>query len=104
MIAASVVDLPEPVGPVTSTRPRGFSASLQRGGNAELLERLQLGGDEAEGSADRLALKVDVHAEARETRDRMREVELALQLELLLLLARKDPVEQLLRVLEVKAS
>jgi len=23
-IAASVVDLPEPVGPVTSTRPRGF--------------------------------------------------------------------------------
>ena len=29
----------------------------------------------------------------------MREVELALELELLLLLARKDPVEQLLRVL-----
>ena len=26
IIAASVVDLPEPVGPVTSTRPRGFSA------------------------------------------------------------------------------
>ena len=26
MIAASVVDLPEPVGPVTSTRPRGYSA------------------------------------------------------------------------------
>ena len=24
IIAASVVDLPEPVGPVTSTRPRGF--------------------------------------------------------------------------------
>ena len=27
MIDASVVDLPEPVGPVTSTRPRGFFAS-----------------------------------------------------------------------------
>jgi hypothetical protein len=27
IIAASVVDLPEPVGPVTSTRPRGFSAA-----------------------------------------------------------------------------
>ena len=27
MIAASVVDLPEPVGPVTSTRPLGFSAN-----------------------------------------------------------------------------
>ncbi|MNH41071.1 hypothetical protein D3C79_1024990 [compost metagenome] len=26
-MAASVVDLPEPVGPVTSTRPRGLSAS-----------------------------------------------------------------------------
>ncbi len=28
IMAASVVDLPEPVGPVTSTSPRGFSASL----------------------------------------------------------------------------
>ena len=27
IIDASVVDLPEPVGPVTSTRPRGFFAS-----------------------------------------------------------------------------
>ena len=27
IIAASVVDLPLPVGPVTSTRPRGFIAS-----------------------------------------------------------------------------
>ena len=27
-IAASVVDLPLPVGPVTSTRPRGRSASV----------------------------------------------------------------------------
>lgn len=26
-MAASVVDLPEPVGPVTSTRPRGLSAN-----------------------------------------------------------------------------
>ena len=26
-IAASVVDLPEPVGPVTNTKPRGFKAS-----------------------------------------------------------------------------
>ncbi len=28
IIAASVVDLPEPVGPVTSTRPRGRSANV----------------------------------------------------------------------------
>ena len=35
VIAASVVDLPEPVGPVTSTRPRGRSDSLaMTGGSA----------------------------------------------------------------------
>ncbi len=28
IIAASVVDLPLPVGPVTRTRPRGFAASV----------------------------------------------------------------------------
>ncbi len=28
MSEASVVDLPEPVGPVTSTRPRGLSANV----------------------------------------------------------------------------
>src|SRR2546421_665712 len=34
MIEASVVDLPEPVGPVTRTRPRGFFASsLTMGGS-----------------------------------------------------------------------
>ena len=41
IIAASVVDLPEPVGPVTSTRPRGRSASLAMiGGRPQLLEGL----------------------------------------------------------------
>ena len=35
IIAASVVDLPEPVGPVTSTNPRGFLAnSCSTGGSA----------------------------------------------------------------------
>ena len=32
MIEASVVDLPEPVGPVTSTRPRGFLANSRMTG------------------------------------------------------------------------
>ena len=32
MIEASVVDLPEPVGPVTSTRPRGFLAKVRMTG------------------------------------------------------------------------
>ena len=34
IIAASVVDLPEPVGPVTSTRPRGFSAIFVTAGGS----------------------------------------------------------------------
>ena len=65
----------------------------------ELLERLDLVRDEAEGRADRLPLEVDVHAEAGEAGNRMREVELALDLEVLLLLAREDAVEELLRVI-----
>ena len=72
---------------------------VQRGREAELLQRLDLGGDQAEGRADRLPLEIDVHAEAGEAGDRVREVELALDLEVLLLLAREDAVEELLRVL-----
>ena len=41
IIAARVVDFPEPVGPVTSTSPRGFSAIFAiDGGQAEVLEGL----------------------------------------------------------------
>jgi pilus retraction protein PilT len=64
----------------------------------QLLERLDLLRDQAEGSADRLALVVDVHAEAGNARHRVREVELAVQLEMLLLLAREDAVEERARV------
>src|SRR4051794_28903873 len=60
--------------------------------HAELLERLQLGGNQAKGGTDRLALEVDVDTEAREAGNRMREVELPLDLQLLLLLAREDAV------------
>ena len=99
IIAASVVDLPEPVGPVTRTRPRGYSARLCSDvREAELLERLDLLRDQPEGRADSLALVVDVDAEARDARHRVREVELALQLEVLLLLAREDPVQERTRV------
>ena len=65
----------------------------------QLLERLDLLRDEAEGRSDRLALVVDVDAEARDSRHRVGEVELALQLEVLLLLAREDPVEERTRVI-----
>ena len=53
---------------------------VQRSRNAELLERLQLGRNQAEGRTDRLALEIDVDAEAGEPRDRMREVELPVEL------------------------
>jgi hypothetical protein len=65
---------------------------------AQLLERLDLLRDEAERGADRLALEVDVDAEAREPRHGVREVELPVELEVLLLLAREDAVEQRPRV------
>jgi hypothetical protein len=70
--------------------------------DAELLQGLELRGDEAEGGPDRLALEVDVDAEAREARDRVREVELPLDLEVLLLLAREDPIQKLLSLLRRK--
>jgi hypothetical protein len=46
---ASVVDLPEPVGPVTSTSPRGSSASVPtHGGRPSSLQRDGADGDPAE--------------------------------------------------------
>ena len=105
IIAASVVDLPEPVGPVTRTRPRGFFVELvQALREAELLERLQLHRDEAERGGEALALRVDVDAEAGEARDRVREVDLAVDLEALLLLGREDPVEHLARSAPASAA
>ena len=65
--AASVVDLPEPVGPVTRTSPRGKLGRAGEGSRkAELLERLQLVRDDAEGSRERVALQEGVDAEACE--------------------------------------
>ena len=70
----------------------------------ELLERLQLGRDQAEGRAEALALEVDVDAEAREAGDRVGDVDLALRLEVLLLLGGEDAVEHPLRVLGAEAG
>ena len=47
----------------------------------ELLERLDLVGDQAESRAERAALEVHVDAEAREAGNRVGEVELAVDLE-----------------------
>src|SRR5581483_2896324 len=71
---------------------------MEDGREAELLERLDLLRDKAEGGADGLALVVDVDAEARDTGQRIGKVELALLFEDLLLLARENPVEKRPRV------
>ena len=53
IIAASVVVLPEPVAPVTSTRPRCSSASrLTPGGRLQLLEARHVARDDAERERD----------------------------------------------------
>ena len=54
IIDASVVDLPEPVGPVTRMRPRGFlHSSGDDRRQPELLEARILNGIEAERAGDR---------------------------------------------------
>ena len=86
IIAASVVDLPEPVGPVTSTRPRGFSqSSLDDRRQPELAEAEDLVGDLPEDGGDRAALHEDVGAEAGQPLDAEGEVELEVLLEPVLL-------------------
>ena len=96
---ASVVDFPEPVGPVTSTSPRGLSASGSMcWGRPSSDERADLGRDHPEGGAERPPLEEDVHAEAADAGDRVRHVDVAARLEHLLLLGREDPVEEVARV------
>ena len=83
-IAASVVDLPEPVVPVSRMIPRSSSASLRDDlGQAELVDRLDHHRDRAHDDRDRAALAEGVDAEAAEALDRVGEVDLVLGLELL---------------------
>ena len=99
MSEASVVDFPEPVGPVTSTSPRGFSASVGHHlGQRQRLERDDVERDQAEGGADGGALEVGVDAEAGATGDLVGEVELPVVLELLALRVGEDRVDDLARV------
>ena len=96
---ASVVDLPEPVGPVTSTIPRGFLANAADDRRqAERLDRHRLGRDQAEGGADGAALEVGVDAVAADAGDRVGEVELPVGLEALALRRVEDRVDELARV------
>ena len=76
-IAASVVDLPEPVGPVTSTMPRGWSAiSREDLRRLQVLERQDLRRDGPHHRRRAALLHEGVDAEARQVRHREREVAL----------------------------
>ena len=68
---------------------------VQARGQAELLERADVGGDRPERRRQALALVVRVDAEAGEPADAVGEVELAVQLEQLLLLGRGDAIDEL---------
>ena len=67
---------------------------VQTVGQAELLERLQLVGDDTEDGGERVSLQEDVDTEAREAGDPVGEVELAVELEPLLLLRREDAIDE----------
>src|SRR5581483_9305958 len=72
---------------------------VERRAETEILERLDLVRDQPERGAEGLALEEHVDAEARDTRDRVREVELPSELEPLLLVTRENAVEQVACVL-----
>ncbi len=91
--------MPDPVGPVTRTRPRGLSHSdSDRRRQTELPEAEDLVGDPPEGAGHRAALHEDVGAEPRQTLDAERDVELEVLLETVLLGVGQDGVGQLLGV------
>ena len=80
---ASVVDLPEPVGPVTSTSPRGSSDSRSDDvRQAEFLNRDRPDGHPTKHQPDRAPRPEGVHPEPAQTGDRVPEVHLGRSLEL----------------------
>ena len=86
IIAASVVDLPEPVVPVSRMIPRSSSASSRMtAGSASSSIVLIAERDRAADDRDRAALAEGVDAEAREPVERVGEVDLVLLRELLAL-------------------
>jgi hypothetical protein len=71
---------------------------VHSGRQAEIVDRDDVGGDEAEGRADRRALEVGVDAETGVARDRVGEVDLPVGLELLALVVGEDRVDDLAAV------
>ena len=97
-IAASVVDLPEPVGPVTTHEAALESREVHDDGREpELVHVLDLERDHPEDGAHGVALQEHVHAEAGPSRERVRHVQLELLLEPLPQLLRQDRVDHALQ-------
>ena len=92
-----MVDLPEPVGPVTSTSPRGLSHSLLTiGRQSQLVEGLDLERNQTEDGRGGAALVEDVGAEAGQALQAEGEVEFEVFFEAVLLRVGHDAVGQLL--------
>ena len=87
--------MPEPVGPVTRTSPRGrvISCSMT-GGQAELLERQELVRDPPQHHADVAALLEDGDAEPGQLAEGEAEVGAAHLLQLLLAALGRDALHQ----------
>src|SRR5579871_2917729 len=85
IIAASVVDLPEPVVPVTRTRPRCSSQILLMTLGRLSSSTVNLCGNDAENHTDVATLLENVDTETAETGDAVGHVELGGFLELLFL-------------------
>ena len=79
IIDASVVDLPEPVGPGDQHQAARLARTARSttGGSPSSSSGMILNGIDAERAGDRAALHEDVGAEARQVLDAEREVELA---------------------------
>ena len=102
-MAASVVDLPEPVGPGDqheAARLRGEVA--QDAGQAEGVQGRHVLRDQAERGADRGALEVGVHAEAGLAGDGVGQVDLPVGLQLLALGVGQDRVHDLAHLLRAQ--
>ena len=82
IIAASVVDLPQPVEPATSTMPRGDSAIFLICSSRPSSSKLgHLGLHVAHGQAPLAALLEQIGAEAADARHEIGEIHLALLLQ-----------------------